>query len=812
MTDQNTSAKKRIALSVRQFALPTPLKGSIELLSGFDDSQRRGQEIHQNIQNQRLKNFNHYQSEVKISHEFETEKYLFEVTGRMDGIFTEKFTDLNSDVVYRNVKIEEIKSSFNLKELKLKLDKNWDHPYTLQLLTYGYMYWKNNSFIPDLSFHLVSSRNFQSKDLKLHLDLEKYEQWLNLRLKELELEAELLEKRVQKRKKISQEISFPFNNPRPSQINFIETIEEGIRSKKRMLLQAPTGLGKTVGVIFPTLKEALTRGQRVIYLTPKNSQHLVAEEALVRFREKGHKLKTLTITAKAKLCMKNETICNPDYCEFAKDHYTKVGANNIQEILRKKRKLTASSFKRLAEKYEICPFEVQLDAAQDADMVICDYNYAFAPHSAFGRLAVSSFFEEGKPNLVIDEAHNLPSRAMAYFSPELSCESLINIRSDFSRLSQKFEKEAGDRLDRCLQIVQSCNLDSKSQTPSLIDPPAHLFLEQDDSLKEFLSRYLESDIEIERQDPIIRMCFYWSEFTAALEYVVGKEKEEFFTTFQPTYAGGKIKITCCDASIMLKDRYDEYQNVVGFSATLKPFSYYSRLSGLDSENLKTEEFKSPFPKENRKIIVIPQISSKYSDREKNYPKIAEAIAKISELKRGNYIAFFPSFEFLERVLQKFKAPNGFAVIRQERKMNLNEIQNILDHMKSEVAPSIIFAVQGGVFSEGVDYPGNMVIGAFIVGTPLPIFDLEREEMRKYYEKTYNAGFDYAYTYPAMTKSVQAAGRVIRSETDKGIIVLMDHRFINLNYAKSMPQDWFEENPRELTSNQILQDITYFWET
>ena len=248
---------------------------------------------------------------------------------------------------------------------------------------------------------------------------------------------------------------------------------------------------------------------------------------------------------------------------------------------------------------------------------------------------------------------------------------------------------------------------------------------------------------------------------------------------------------------MLSSCYDEYDQVVGFSATLKPFDFYSQLTGLKYKDLKTAEFVSPFSPAQRKILIIPQISSKYSERERNYPRIADAIEKIISLKKGNYFAFFPSFDFLERVLKLFNAPNDFEVLYQKRGMRAVDVKSILDSLANENLAHILFAVQGGVFSEGVDYPGAMSIGAFVIGTPLPNFDLEREKMREYYQKQYSAGFDYAYTYPAMTKAVQAAGRVIRSETDKGIIVLMDSRFTQPSYAKCMPQDWFDEHPNEI---------------
>lgn len=791
---------KLITIALRDFALPVPRTGSIEVHSGYGRAAVEGQEIHVRAQKKRTKSDPSYEPEVRISCSFDRERYRFQIDGRMDGIFRRD-----------PPKIEEIKTSFNVHDLAHKLSGNpMDHPYCLQLLTYGYFYWLHHKVLPRLAFHLVSTRSRASLDLECELDLSAYERWLHLRLEELDVETRKAEKRVRNRKKIAADFSFPFANPRPGQGEIVRTIEQAMSEGLPLLMQAPTGLGKTVGVLYPVLKDALGRGQRVIYITPKNSQHSVAEDACLRFEEAGSKIKSLTITAKRKICFKNEPLCNPDFCEYARDYYAKIHEHGILDILAKRRKLKARTFRDLGEEYQVCPFELQLDASQDADMVICDYNYVFAPRSAFGRMSAITVDQAGKPNLVIDEAHNLPSRAMEYYSPSLSCLILETMQGEVRSLPALFRREAEELLNSCIQAIISCRPEEGSK-PAKIDPPAESFLEQDAKLRAFLSRYLDSDVDIQPRDVIMRLCFYWSEFTGALEYAADPEREEFFTTFHPHAAGGTVKITCCDASAMLTDCYEEYEHAVGFSATLKPFDYYAKLSGLDPEALKTAEFPSPFLKENRKLLIIPQISTKYSDRERNYPRVADAIQRITALHWGNYFVFFPSFEFLDRVLGLFQPPQGFVVLRQERNMRGPHVDAALDQLRAGDVPTIVFAVQGGTFSEGVDYPGDMLIGAFVIGPPLPNFDLEREEMRKYYERHYGAGFDYAYAIPAMAKAIQAAGRVIRSETDRGLIVLMDNRFVQPCYSRSMPTDWHESGVAELVSESILKEVSDFWE-
>jgi DNA excision repair protein ERCC-2 len=788
----------RVTVSVRDFALPVPRVGSIELNSGYGRMPVDGQEIHLNIQRRNAKADPKYQAEVKIEAEFERDGYLFVIGGRVDGLFAAD-----------PPRIEEIKSTFNTHELEKKLRKSPHHPYCLQLKTYGYFYYLEHKILPKLNFHLVSSRSFAAEDLPIALDIDEYESWFERRMGELVEETRRSEARSKRRRKIAAAFPFPFEQPRPGQVELIESIEDGMKERIRMLIQAPTGLGKTAGVLYPTLREAMTRGQGVLYVTPKSSQHSVAEDAVERFQDTGSKVRSLTITAKAKICFKNEPLCNPDYCEFAKDYYTKVHAAGLQDLLAKKKKLTSRVFRTIGEQYEVCPFELQLEAAKDVEVVIGDYNYAFGPRTAFSKLTDPSPGQEGHPNLVIDEAHNLYSRAMGYYSPEVSSYSLERMRKDVQALPPRFRADAEMLLDQCIATVAACRPEGVKQS-MVIEAPADLFLAQDTDLRAFLSRYLESDVEIQPRDVVLRLCFYWSEFTAALDYVAHPKRPEFFTTYRAFGAGGTVKITCCDASEMLKACYDEYDQVVGFSATLKPFDYYAKLSGLEPDKIKTAEFQSPFPKRRRKLLIIPEISTKYSERERNYGKIAEAISRIAALKVGNYFAFFPSFEFMERTLERFMPPDGFTVIQQTREMKADDIQAVVDHLRGQVAPALVFAVQGGVFSEGVDYPGETIIGAFVVGPPLPNFDLEREKMREYYQTHYGAGFDYAYSYPAMSKAVQAAGRVVRSETDRGLIVLMDNRFMTPNYSQSMPTDWFERSPAELVSRQILKEVSEFW--
>ena len=790
---------KEISISLVDFALPVPRSGHLEAPAGYGRAAVEGQEIHRRVQRRRAKADPLYQAEVPLSCVFDRQGFRFRIEGRMDGLFRQEPPH-----------IEEIKSSFHLPELARRLaEQPLLHPYGLQLLSYGYFYWQAHQVLPTLSFHLVSTRSRASRNIELPFDPQAYELWLEARLEELVAEARKAQRQARRRRRTAARFTFPFSSPRPGQLEVMAEIEQGMAAGQPLLLQAPTGLGKTVGVLYPVLREALSRGQRVVYVTPKNSQHAVAEAAVRRFQLAGMAVKSLVLTAKAKICFQSEPLCTPEACEFARDYYDKLRTHGLANLLAAKRRLRTRTFRALGEKYRVCPFELQLEGAGGADIVIGDYNYVFAPRSALNRVRDLGIDQEGRPSLVVDEIHNLPGRAMDYYSPSLAAATLEGMRDEIRALSAPFAGEAEPLLDGCLRSVAACG-GGKRPGPVRIDPPADVFLEQEGRLRTFLARYLDSGVEIAPRDVLLRLCLYWSSFTEALGYAVDSDRQEFFTTYHPQPLGGTVKITCCDASAMLRECYGAYGQVVGFSATLKPFDYYLRLCGLEDQRVRTAEFASPFPVGRRKLLIIPQVSTRFSHRERNYGRIAEAITRIAALRRGNYFVFLPSFAFLERLAEILQPPAGFTLLKQDRGLGAAGVEAVVGALADGGAATIVLAVQGGSLAEGMDYPGEMVIGAFVVGPPLPTYDLQREQMRAYYQRQYGAGFDYAYVIPAMARAVQAAGRVIRSETDRGLIVLMDDRFLEGGYTRAMPADWFGSAATELVSDSILRDVAGFW--
>jgi DNA excision repair protein ERCC-2 len=841
---------KRVQIAVTDFALPVPRLGSIEVHSGYDLLPQGGDEMHRLAQLKRAQSVPSYKTEVRLSHSFERSDYIFVVSGRIDGLIPgvdgaaasgARSAKKRGKISRTPAHIEEIKTSFDARDLYEKLQANANHPYRLQLETYAYIYSLQNAEKPSISFHIASYSNGLEFDLPLEFDSEKFELWLDKRLDELVREEEVRLEEKARRKALAKALSFPFAQPRPGQIDLVDTIERVLPQGDALMIQAPTGLGKTAGVVFPMLKDALHRGQKLVYVTPKNSQHSVAQDAVKRMQNDGNMVRTLTLTAKSKICLKGEPICNPVHCEFAKDYYAKIYEHDLPRKASDYVNMDAELFKNLGEQYKVCPFELSLDSMPYADVVIGDYNYVFSPFSLVGRFSDFRRDATEGPNLVVDEAHNLPARAVDYYSPSLSTASIRACHERVESLAVDLRMDGSRLLQLCNSLL--LKYDPKNLKQVKIKPVIEPFEKLELQLSEFLNRYLQVETQPKPGDPLISFCRQWSQFAQALAGVAAEEEEidalrkakrlaeaksgvaeaqsadadqaaplpRFFTTASKDAEQTILKITCCDASPEVAASLKNFDHVVAFSATLKPFDYYRQLMGFAENRTEYAEFASPFPKDKRKLMVIPQVSTKFSDREKNYHKIADAIKRIITIRPGNYFIFFPSFAFLRRIHDLVELP-GCNVLRQESGMNATDVQRYIDTLRLKERPTIIFAVQGGVFAEGVDYPGDMLIGALIVGPALPGWDLERELLREYYEQKFGNGFDYAYTYPAMARVVQAAGRVIRSQNDSGLIVLMDRRFTMTAYTQTMPKDWFEHSVSELVSNSVVNDISTFWQT
>ena len=757
-----------------------------------------GMEIHQSIQSERAENSDTYRAEVPVFHSFVHGKWTIEVSGRVDGVDFEGGT----------VICEEIKSTWSPRRLMRAIESNPLHPYSLQASLYAYIYSLNHKrkAIPRLLVVSAMERSVEVWEGGLNDD--DMPKWLEERFEILIAQEVLRQKFVKARRKMAAEVEFPFATPRAGQVDLSAAVAKVVAIRGRLMVQAPTGLGKSVGVLYPVLKDALERGSKVIYTTPKNSQHTVAEEACNQWRKAGVKISSVTVSAKAKICMKDEQKCNPDYCEFARDHYDKVAKSQLLEKLARKTEIDASLLREYAARYEVCPYELGMQAIARADVVICDYNYAFSPAGSIVERCHAGVNEKPKLNVIVDEAHNLYGRAMEYFSPSVTVSSALLARSEIHALPESVRVAAVSALDAAIGIISSFAVSRRDKSDAaIIQPTIQPFMEVQSLLTRIVSDCADLADKLafpDGENPLQSFLWQWSTFTESLLTLT----DEYFCTYAVVLDDEVLQIHCCNASVFLAERMKQFHSTIAFSATLKPFEFYARLTGFDVEKDQSIEFTSPFPSVNRKILVIPQVSTSYEKRSSNYGKIADAIQRIVSVKSGNYFVFFPSFDFMREVASLLSV-DGFEIERQSPGTTNDEARRRLQSFKRRTN-MVVLAVQGGVYAEGVDLPGDQLIGSLIVGPAVPPFSLVREQMRRYYQKKFGSGFEYAYTYPAMSRVVQAAGRVIRTGTDRGIIVLFDKRFVEPQYTRCMPGDWFNSDVKELVSRTILADVRDFW--
>lgn len=790
---------KLISLGVRDFALPCPLQGSIDSQSGFGPLPITGVEVHNTFLNKRKRSTPGYELEVKLARRFSVDDYEIRVSGRVDGVIERNDGDEVSHT------LEEVKSDFDIFRLAQILKTNPDHPYCLQLKTYGYFFEKEHEKKCDLKLLLVSIKDGTTQTVPVQLGMDEYELWLHKRLRKIVEQYENSIERQNNRKKIATKIDFPFSKLRKGQKELIDSVERTVGNDSSSIIQAPTGLGKTMGVLYPSLKSNLSFGGKVVYVTAKNSQHQAVVDAQEKINKKNplDKLRTLVLRAKSKVCLKDEVLCNSDYCEYAKDYYRKIGEGTAIKSALEKDLLTGEDFIELGKKYQVCPFELSLDMIEYSDLVVGDYNYVFSPRNIAGRFRPPFKEKTQKPVLLVDEAHNLPERAKSYFTSQINESELLELKKRIQKELPAYSIKAQALISDLLEVMRNYTNGGRYSVKQ-IEVKKEDFEKLKEKVSEFSNDYMAQTRNFLRQDPILRLNSIVSEFTESLD----SKGTEFVQLIKPE-SGGTIKTSCLDASKKIKEAYNNFSSTVLFSATLKPFEYYKKVLGVCDVELDEKEFDSPFPSENRKLLVVPQVSTKYADRPKNYSKISQAIKRITAMKQGNYVVFFPSFQFLEEVLSITRLDSA-AIIAQRRNMTNQEVDGYLEKLKEPNSSIVLFAVQGGIFSEGINYAGEMLIGTIIVGPGLPKFDLETQLLQSYFEEKHGEGYKYAFVYPAMTKVIQSAGRVIRAENELGLLVLLGRRFVTPEYKKAMPDYWLKSGINSLVSNSILNDVEAFW--
>lgn len=722
---------------------------------------------HTKLQKDNANVYEDYEKEVVLKCQFDVENIILDVEGRADGIIKEK-----SDVI-----IEEIKSTY--KDL-IYIQEDYNDLHWAQGKFYGYIYCKDNSLdnvVIRLSYYNINTGEVKSFDKRFTLnELNLYiNELINKYIGVIEIREEFKEKRD-----ISiRNMKFPFSSYRKGQKELATTCFNSIKHKGTLFAQAPTGIGKTISTIFPAIKGIVRgSGERVIYLTSKSITRVVAEDAYLRLLDNGLRFKVVTISAKEKMCLNAEVKCNPEDCIYARDYYTKIN-EIINTIIVREDFFSREKIRSFGEEFKVCPFELSLDISDWVDGIICDYNYAFDP-----RVKLKRVFEQdnSKNVLLIDEAHNLVNRARDMYSGEISKSSVM--------LAIKILKGKAQSLYKTVKLINKEIIEIRRQLEEKDVNVLYGNNEYKDLVKcirMFIGEadeYLIKSKGTQGYEDVLDFYYSCRSYVALSELyskeyttILRKEKNEFI-----------IKIFCIDPSKNIGQVLDSSYSSILFSATLSPIKYYIDLLGGDDDSYRVK-LQSPFKSENLDVFTH-SLDMRYTSRNNNMSKLCDIINCFITEKVGNYIIFLPSFQYLKGVYELYIDKYGEDnTIVQSESFTEDEKEEFLNTF--QIGANITaFSVVGGMFSEGVDLPGERLIGAVIVGVGFPKVSLENDVIKEYFEI---GGFDYAYTYPGINKILQSAGRVIRSENDKGRILLVDSRYYNNKYKSMLPKEWRIKN-------------------
>lgn len=814
--------KKEIKVSVRDIIEFILRSGDLD--SSFTGSSRAvaGSRAHQTVQKRRDQE--NYHSEVMLSHTIERENYTLIIGGRADGIINREDQ--------KEVIIEEIKST--TRELK-NIDEDYSQLHWGQVIVYAYFYARKNSqekISVQLTYVQLESK--KEKHFKRNYTFNELENFFTDILDRYLYWSDLNYKWKKKRDVTIERLPFPFPAYRKGQRKLAVSVYKTIHDNKNLYCQAPTGIGKTISTIYPSIK-AIGEGlvEKIFYLTAKTVTRKVVEENLTRLYEKDLELKVITLTAKDKICFQSERDCNPLSCPYARGHYDRVNGA-IKAILEKEDLMSREIVENYARQRQICPFEFSLDLTLWSDLVICDYNYVFDP-----RVGLKRFFADqgGDFIFLIDEAHNLVDRARDMYSAEMILSDFISLKEIILQNNGNKDRALSSLLShikRVTSLLKGVNFHFnkkgelvQKEEPLEYYPPLQGFVSK---AEEWLVQYnglLNKDKD-ELYDQVLEQYFNVLTFLRIIDLydehfivyyqqcIKEREKEgdqEPDINAEDKYSKNKeikIKIFCLDPSTQLRSILKKGKAAIFFSATLSPLFYHRQiLGGKDSDYLL--ELDSPFSDDNLSLLISPAISTKYREREKGYGLILEYIKYITDIKKGNYLVFFPSYAYMESVYSLFKNkyPEVNTMIQQPGLTEKERLQ-FLEQFNIEKEEIVGFAVLGGIFSEGIDLKGDRLLGTIVVGVGHPMICLERNLIRQYFQKENGSGYEYAYLYPGINKVLQAAGRTIRTEKDRGLILLIGERFTNYRYSKMLPHYWNKIQKIVKSPEEMYKDLTDFW--
>lgn len=773
------SVRSLVEFILREGDIDNRVSGSME-----KDAMLLGGKIHRKIQSRMGTN---YTAEVPLKIQMPCDGFVLQIEGRADGV-------LKDD---GKVLIDEIKGILrSLEHLEAPVPVH-----LAQAKCYAYIYAVQNSLkCIDVRMTYCQMETEEIRRFCQEFEFQELQTWFQDLVTQYEKWAKFeIEWRNVRNDSIRQ-IEFPFPY-REGQRDLVVSVYRTILRKKKLFIQAPTGVGKTMATVFPAVRavgEGL--GEKIFYLTAKTITRTVAEQAFSLLKEKGLLYKTITLTAKEKICFCEEAECNPDACPYAKGHFDRVN-DAVFDLITHSGDWSREVLEEQAKKHMVCPFEMSLDVSNWADAVICDYNYAFDPQAHLKRF----FSESGKGEylFLIDEAHNLVERGREMYSASLYKEDLLEVRKLVKAEDPKLAKGLSECNQQFLELKREC------EHYQILKSVSHIALKLMNVLSK-LEDYLEECKDAEKKKRVLDFYFAVRSFLNIHDIM-----DENYVIFSEMMEDGRfqIKLFCVNPAVNLQNYLEQGNSTIFFSATLLPVHYYKKLLSVEKDDYAVYAHSS-FPQENKFLFIGTDVSTRYTRRgESTYQRFARYIAVMAEQKKGNYMAFFPSYRFLEEVHTCFLECVDHEVdsICQVSYMDEEQREEFLEEFEQEREKSLVaFCVMGGIFSEGIDLTDDKLIGAVIAGTGLPQVCTEREILKQYFNVADMDGFDYAYLYPGMNKVLQSAGRVIRTESDRGVILLLDDRFRAMRYREVFPREWQQYQLGSVKN--LEQEIRTFWES
>lgn len=577
-------------------------------------------------------------------------------------------------------------------------------------------------------------------------------------------------------------LAFPYPEYRAGQRKLAGAVYKSIQEKVNLFAKAPTGIGKTISTIFPAVK-AIGEGhlQQIFYLTARTTNRAAAEAAFTMLVQSGLRMHVVTLTAKEKVCLQEQVSCRKEDCPFAEGFYDRINGA-VLDILSNELLIGRQVIEAYALKHRVCPFEFSLELAYTADAVICDYNYIYDPRVSLKRMFGE---QKGKAVLLVDEAHHLVDRGRDMYSAELTKRPFLEL--------QRAYKGQHESVYRAVKTINSffVALKKESDASSPVDynkPETLLKLAEDFLAQAEQELFAPAAGGVSPESSALLLETYF----AANNFVrIGKLYDERYVSYTELLAGDvRLVQFCLDPSQLIREAGKSFRSSIFFSATLSPLHYFRDMLGASEEDY-TLSVPSPFSREQLQVQILPY-STRYRDRERTKSSIAGMLRKVLVERPGNYLLFFPSYAYMSLIYEEVAAelPDQVKLMLQTGSMTEEERESFLAAFKAKGEQTLAaFAVMGGIFSEGVDLVGDRLTGVAVIGVGLPQIGIERDLIRDYFHSRDKDGYDYAYVYPGMNKVLQAGGRLIRSEQDRGLLMLVDDRYLQPHYAGLLPEEW-----------------------